>query len=96
MSYTYGHDARPKCNPLEEVIRFVRLALTDRFTVTDLCEQFGISRKTVYKHLECYAPHPFSQRTDAASKRLIPAERRLHQFKPARFETSRYTSPSIP
>ncbi len=41
--------------PMEEIIRFVSLAQTDRFTITDLCEQFGISRKTAYKHLERYA-----------------------------------------
>ena len=27
-------------------------AQSDRFTITELCEQFGISRKTGYKHLE--------------------------------------------
>jgi hypothetical protein len=26
---------------MEETIRFVMLAQTDRFTITDLCEQFG-------------------------------------------------------
>jgi len=41
--------------PMEEIIRFVSLAQTDRFTITDLCEQFAISRKTAYKHLERYA-----------------------------------------
>jgi len=41
--------------PMEEIIRFVTLAQTDRFTITDLCEQFGISRKTAYKHLERHA-----------------------------------------
>lgn len=41
--------------PMEEIIRFVGLAQTDRFTITDLCEQFNISRKTAYKHLERYA-----------------------------------------
>jgi hypothetical protein len=40
---------------MEEIIRFVMLAQTDRFTITELCEQFGISRKTGYKHLERYA-----------------------------------------
>ena len=40
---------------MEEITRFVILAQTDRFTITDLCEQFGISRKTGYKHLERYA-----------------------------------------
>jgi hypothetical protein len=41
--------------PMEEIIRFVMLAQSDRFTVTELCEQFGISRVTGYKHLERYA-----------------------------------------
>jgi len=36
---------------MEEIIRFVMLAQTDRFTITELCEQFGISRKTGCKHL---------------------------------------------
>jgi hypothetical protein len=40
---------------MEEILRFVTLARSDRFSVTDLCEQFGISRKTGYKHLERYA-----------------------------------------
>ena len=40
---------------MEEVNRFVVLAQSGRFSVTDLCEQFGISRKTGYKHLERYA-----------------------------------------
>jgi hypothetical protein len=40
---------------MEEIIRFVTLAKSGRFTVTDLCEQFGISRKTAYKHLERHA-----------------------------------------
>ena len=78
--------------PMEEIIRFVVLAQNARFTVTELCEQFGISRKTGYKHLERYAadglkalaarshrPHQFPQRTDEAVEALILAERRLHR-----------------
>lgn len=62
---------------MDELIRFVMLAQSGRFTVSELCEQFGISRKTGYKHLERYAaeglkglaarshrPHQFPQRTD--------------------------------
>lgn len=77
---------------MEEINRFVILARSDRFTVTELCEQFGISRKTGYKHLERYAaaglpglqarshrPHQFPQRTDEAVEALILAERRLHR-----------------
>lgn len=78
--------------PMEEIIRFVMLAQSARFTVTELCEQFGISRKTGYKYLDRYAtdglkglalrshrPFRFPQRTDAAVEALILAERRLHR-----------------
>jgi len=78
--------------PMEEIIRFVTLANSGRFTVTELCEQFGISRKTAYKHLERYAegglkalqprshrPHSFPQRTAVDLESLILAERRLHR-----------------
>ena len=77
---------------MEEINRFVVLASSGRFSVTDLCEQFGISRKTAYKHLERYAveglaglrprshrPHEFPQRTDVAVEALILAERRQHR-----------------
>jgi len=55
MGYTFGHHALEPSNPMEEIIRFVMLARSDRFTLTDLCEQFGVSRKTGYKHLARYA-----------------------------------------
>ena len=38
--------------PMEELIRFVTLARGGQFTITDLCEQFEISRMTASKHLE--------------------------------------------
>lgn len=39
---------------MDKKIRFVSLAQTDRFTISSLCEQFGISRKTGHKCLERY------------------------------------------
>lgn len=78
--------------PMEEIIRFVMLARSGRFTVTELCAQFGISRKTGYKYLDRYAanglkglalrshrPLRFPQRTAGAVEALILAERRLHR-----------------
>jgi transposase len=78
--------------PMDEITRFVLLAQTDRFTITDLCEQFGISRKTAYKHLGRYAleglkglrprshrPHCSPQRTDQDIEALVLAERQLHR-----------------
>ena len=41
--------------PMDEIIRLVSLATSGRFTITDLCEQFTISRKTAYKYLDRYA-----------------------------------------
>jgi transposase InsO family protein len=77
---------------MEEINRFVILARSGRVSVTELCEQFGISRKTGYKHLERYAelglagleprshrPHHSPQRTDEVVMGLILAERRLHR-----------------
>jgi transposase InsO family protein len=77
---------------MEEIIHFVMLAQRARFTVSERCEQFGISRKTGYKHWErsaadglkglavrSHRPHPFPQRTDPAVEALILAERRRHR-----------------
>ena len=78
--------------PMEEINRFVVLAQSGRFTLADLCEQFGISRKTGYKHLARYAaegmaglrprshrPRRCPQRTDDAVEALLLAERQLHR-----------------
>jgi hypothetical protein len=40
---------------MEEFNRFFTLARYGRFTVTDLCEQFGIGRKTDHNYLEHFA-----------------------------------------
>jgi putative transposase len=40
--------------PMEQINRFVMLARSGRFTITELCEQFGICRKTGYKYLARY------------------------------------------
>ena len=77
----------------EEINRCVILARCGRFTVTELCEQFGISRETGCNHLErCAAlvlaglqprshrPHHSPQRTDEAVEALILAERRARRI----------------
>lgn len=53
---------------MEELIRFVTLAQTERFTLTELCEQFCISRKTAYKHLERYAAGGFKALAPRSSR----------------------------
>lgn len=37
-----------------KIIRFVSLAQTDRFTISDLCAQFNISRKTGHMWVVCF------------------------------------------
>jgi transposase InsO family protein len=41
-------------DPMTEKERFVVLALTGRFTIAELCGDFGISRKTGHKYLQRY------------------------------------------
>lgn len=77
---------------MEEINRFVMLARSGRFNITDLCEQFGISRKTGYKHLERYEalgleglkprshrPHCSPQKTAEDVEAFILEERRQHR-----------------
>ncbi len=65
--------------------------MSDQFTISELCEQFGISRKTGHKWIGRYAqfgsaglaersraPKNVPQRTEALIERLIVTERRLH------------------
>lgn len=41
-------------NPVNERLRFVAAAQDGRFSITELCVKFGISRKTGYKLLDPY------------------------------------------
>lgn len=77
--------------PMTEKERFVTLAYTGRFTITELCADFGISRKTGHKYLHRYDSEgrsglsersrrpkscPFT--TSGAVEQLILKERRKH------------------
>ena len=44
-----------KVNPMEERVRFVLEHETDLFSMTELCERFGVSRKTGYQLVAAYA-----------------------------------------
>jgi len=76
---------------MEQKQRFIHLAQSGHFTVTELCAEFGIARKTGHKWLERYAagglegleersraPHHVIGRTAAEVERLIVSEKRLH------------------
>jgi len=76
---------------MEQKQRFIHLAQSGHFTVTELCAEFGIARKTGHKWLERYAaggleglaersraPHQVTGRTSAEVERVIVSEKRLH------------------
>ena len=77
--------------PMEQKQRFISLAQTDHFTVSELCLEFGITRKTGHKWLARYAalgldgliehsraPHSVTGRTGVEMERLIVSEKRQH------------------
>lgn len=76
---------------MEEKQRFVTLAQSARYTISELCESFGVSRKTGHKWLKRYAeggieglrqrsraPKSVPQRTDTDIEQIIIKERRIH------------------
>lgn len=76
---------------MEAKLKFSSLAATGRFTVTELCKDFGVSRKTGYKWLRRYAaegaaglhersrrPHGCAHHTAEKIERLVLRERRRH------------------
>jgi len=40
--------------PVDERIRFIQDALRDRFTISELCARYGVSRRVGYKWLARY------------------------------------------
>ena len=74
---------------MDEKLRFVHLAKSGRFNITELCEDFGISRKTGHKYLRRYeedgasglheksrCPHRYAKLTDKGVEKLILQARR--------------------
>lgn len=78
-------------SPMEQRQHLVSLALSGRFSVTSLCAELGVSRKTAHKWISRYkqhgaagladlsrAPKSVPCRTSDGVERLIIAGRRLH------------------
>lgn len=78
-------------SPMEQRLEFIREYETELFTVTELAEQYGVSRKTAYKWLERYdaegelgmrdrsrRPHDCPHATEAALVDALIALRRRH------------------
>ena len=82
---------------MEERERFVRDALSDRFTMSELCARYGVSRRIGYVWLGRYAaegrrglvdrshaPHECPHKMRPAVADLLIAERLAHPFWGAR------------
>lgn len=80
--------------PVDERIRFIQDALSDRFTMSELCARYGVSRRVGYKWLARYeaegrhglhdrsrAPHHCPHRIDTEIAELICGLRRRYPFK---------------
>jgi len=92
MGYTFGAMPWNQVTPMEEKHRFVSLAATGKFSVTELCTEFKVSRKTGHKWLHRYQaegtaglrdrsrrPHGCAHHTAEPIERLIVQERRRHR-----------------
>src|SRR4051812_16204687 len=77
--------------PMEERLQFVHDALRDRFTMSELCARYGVSRRIGYKWLARYeaegrrglsdrsrAPKYLARQTDTAITALLVAAREAH------------------
>jgi transposase InsO family protein len=76
---------------MEERLRFVHDAFSDRFTMSELCARYGVSRRIGYKWLERFeaegrpglkdrsrAPHHCPHRVAPPTAKLLVAARRAH------------------
>ncbi len=83
--------------PVDERLQFIQDALSNRFTMSELCARYGISRRIGYKWLERYeeegrrglhdrsrAPHHCPHRIAVARAEMICELRRAHPFWGAR------------
>src|ERR1700761_1063272 len=76
---------------MEERLQFVHDALRDRFTMSELCARYGVSRRVGYKWLARYeadgrrglvgrsrAPQHYAPQTEAGGIALLGAAREAH------------------
>jgi len=82
---------------MDERLRFVRDVLSDRFSMSELCARYGVSRRVGYKWLARYdtegrpglhdrsrAPHHCPHQTPSGVVALLVAERTAHPYWGAR------------
>ena len=57
-------------DPMTERLQFVQDALSDRFTMAEVCARYGVSRKTGYKWTARYAEEGRAGWATAAGRRI--------------------------
>jgi putative transposase len=55
-------------SPMDEKVRFITEYQANLFSMTELCQQFGISRKTGYKLVDAYARESFGGLTERSRR----------------------------
>ena len=68
-----------ECSVMDERLRFVA-QLLDGEAMTDVCREFGISRKTGYKIFDRYKEHGFEALTDRCRRPIRYANQLPHQI----------------
>src|SRR3954471_20790254 len=84
-------------SPMDERLQFVRDAQSDRFSMSELCARYGVSRRVGYKWLARYdtdgrrgvvyrsrAPHHCPHKIADAMAELLVGAREAHPFWGAR------------
>ena len=93
-------------SPMQERQRLIQARLTGRFTVTELAEGFGVSRKTAHKWLRRYAahgpaglqdrPHAAHHHPNAIPEAVVAAVIRAKQAHPVWGPLKLYPGPGEP
>jgi len=64
---------------MDTKLRFIHLAQSDNYTITELCHDFHISRKTAHKYLRRYEEHGAAGLNELRRRRLVfPLSERMN------------------
>jgi transposase len=77
-----------ECSAVEERLRFIARRLEGE-SMTDLCREFGISRKTGYKIFDRYKDHGLQALADRSRRPVRYANQLPHQLETAIVQAKR-------
>jgi putative transposase len=80
-------------SPMDQTTQFIADDLRNHLSVTELCELYGVSRKTGYKWIDCYLTHG-PQGLDERSRRPSTSPRHTPDHVVAEILEARRRHPS--